>query len=412
MGKNKLIIIGGGASGIVAAISAARRGMRVTILERCDRIGKKILATGNGRCNLTNLYTNENNFFLKGKDKGFIQGFLEQFGVEETIVFFNKLGIEFIEKEDGKLYPRSEQANSILSVLMTELEYLKVEVKTNEEVKKIEVDKNIRVYTGDNKYYCNNLIISAGGHSSPNLGSNGSGFKLAEALGHTIVPVFPSLVQLKTDYPYLKHLKGTKIQGKVSLLSEDRKIIQEEFGEILYTDYGVSGPPVLQISRTASYRYHNGIDTYVTIDLIPEMKEDELEQLLINRFNNMSYKTSEQVLVGLINNRLIIPLLKMSEIAISKKVADITKEERKRLIGQLKETKMKINGINPWSQSQVTGGGISLKEINNKTLESLIVKGVYFCGEILDIDGICGGFNLQWAWSSGYISGKNAAMEE
>lgn len=412
MGKNKLIIIGGGASGITAAITAARCGMKVTILERCDRIGKKILATGNGTCNLTNLNTSEAYYFLNESDKGFVSGVFEEFGVKDTLNFFSELGIEFIEKDDGKMYPRSEQSNSVLSVLMTELEHLNVEVIPGETVNKVEIDKNIRVYTDNNKYYCNSLIIAAGGHSSPNLGSDGSGFKLAEDLGHTIIPIFPSLVQLKTDYPYLKHLKGTRIQGKVNLLNEDKVIIQEEPGEVLFTDYGISGPSVLQISRRASFRYHNGLDTYVTIDLIPEIEANELEHLLIKRFNNMPYKTAEQIMVGLINNRLIIPILRMSEIEISKKAADITKEERKRLINQIKYTLMTVTGINSWSQSQVTGGGISLKEINNKTLESLIAKGVYFCGEILDVDGMCGGFNLQWAWSSGYIAGKNAAAEE
>ncbi len=411
MGKNKIIVIGGGASGMVAGIIAAKQGSKVTILDRCDRIGKKILATGNGRCNLTNNHIKEEHYFLEPGNKGFVNEILSQFGVEDTLLFFKQLGIEVVEKEEGKLYPRSDQASSVLSVLMTEIERLKVEVVCLQEVKSIEVGQNMRVITQDNKYYCNKIILATGGQSTPDLGSNGSGYSLSRVLGHTITPVFPSLVQLKTDYPYLKHLKGTKVQGSIELLDEGAKILQKESGEILYTDYGISGPPILQISRRASARFNGGLHTYVTINLMPEYSKEALNQLLIDRFNTMPYKSLESVLVGLINSKLIMPLFKSAEIDVQKKAADLTKEERKRLIHAIQQSKMKITGINPWNQSQVTAGGVTLSEINPCTLESKLIKNLFFCGELLDVDGICGGYNLQWAWSSGVVAGINASQE-
>ncbi|MBC7959303.1 MAG: NAD(P)/FAD-dependent oxidoreductase [Vallitaleaceae bacterium] len=408
MGKNKVIIMGGGASGMMAAIIAARLGSKVTILERCDRIGKKILATGNGRCNLTNTTVDESNYFIKEPHKGFVNQILDQFNVQTTLDFFHGLGIEIVEKEDGKLYPRSDQASSVLAVLMAELEHLKVEILCNQTVQAVEVDKSIRVQTQDQKFYCNKFVVATGGKSTPELGSDGSGYTLAKELGHTLTPVFPSLVQIKTDYPYLKHLKGTKIQGCARLHNEKKEVLQTEVGEILYTDYGISGPPILQISRIASDRIHQNLDTYVTIDLIPEIEIDELDLLLRSRFEQMPYKSAENILIGLINSRLIVPMLKTAEVALSKKAADFSKAERKNLCKAMKNACMKVTGINPWNQSQVTAGGVALSEVS-KDLESRLKPNVYFCGEILDVDGLCGGYNLQWAWSSGAVVGRQVS---
>lgn len=409
MGKSKVIIIGGGASGIMAAITASRLGAKVTILERKDRIGRKILATGNGRCNLTNKNISVDYYHNTKEEQDFLENILNSFNIEETLTFFNELGIEIVEKEAGKLYPRSDQANSILSVLLLELQRLKVEIKCEEEVNKIELNKNIKVFTQNNNYYCNKLIIAAGGKSCPDLGSNGSGFQLAKSLGHTINQTFPSLVQLKTDYPFLKHLKGTKVIGTVKLIDYNNEIIKEDGGEVLFTDYGISGPPVLQISRYASYNYINNIDTYILIDLVPEYTFSQLDELLIRRFSLMPSKEAKDSLLGFINNRLIVPILKASEIELSKKAGDITKIERKRLSNSLKNLSMKVIGTQDYNNSQVTGGGIKLDEVNKNNLASKKAKDVYFCGEILDVDGICGGYNLQWAWSSGHVAGKYAS---
>lgn len=405
MGKNKVIVIGGGASGIIAAIVASRKGAKVTILERKDRIGKKILATGNGRCNISNNTVNSNNYYSEGFNPSFYDSVLNQFSVNDTLTFFKELGIEVVEKENGKLYPRSEQANSVVTVLLFELQRLKVDIICNEEVKDIELDKNIKVITNNKKYYCNKLIIATGGKSCPDLGSNGSGFLLAKNLGHSIIKPFPSLVQLKTDYSYLKHLNGTKIVGNISILDENKNILKEDYGEILFTSYGISGPPVLQVSRFGSKRYQSDLDTYVSIDIVSDYSKDEINELLLQRFINMPNKKVEDNFIGFINNKLIIPILKTSKVDINKKSGDVTKEERLRLINSLKSMSMRVIGTHQWNQSQVTAGGINTKEVNPNTLESIMTDNIYFCGEVLDVDGDCGGYNLQWAWSSGFVAG-------
>lgn len=412
MAKSKIVIIGAGASGMIAAISAARNGAKVTILEQKNRAGRKILATGNGRCNFTNRHVGIEHYHNVREDMHFVSHILNQFSVVDTLNFFNELGIEIVEKDDGKLYPRSEQATSIVSILLAELERLKVEIKYEEVVKGIQINGNIKILTENNKYYCNKLIVATGGKSSPNLGSDGSGFELAKSIGHTIRQLFPSLVQLKTDYPYLKHLKGTKIVGIVRLLNDENEVIREDNGEILFTDYGISGPPVLQISRYASYYHINHLDTYAKIDIVPEYSCEKLDKLLTKRFTDMPSKSAEQILIGFINSRLIVPILKTAEIELNKKAVDITKEDRKRLVNSLKNITMKVTGTQDFVNSQVTAGGIKLSEVDMDSLASKKAKGVYFCGEILDVDGLCGGYNLQWAWSSGVVAGRKAAKEE
>jgi predicted Rossmann fold flavoprotein len=405
MAKSKIIIIGGGASGIMAAIVSARNGAKVTIIERKPKIGRKILATGNGRCNLTNLYANKSHFH--SETENIYEEIINKFDINSTMKFFNDLGITTIEKDLGKVYPRSEQANSVVNALLYELNRLKVNVVCNSDVENIQLDKNIKVKTSDKIYYCNKLIIATGGKSCPDLGSNGSGYKLAKMLGHTVIEPFPSLVQLKTDYQYLKQLQGTKIWGTVKILDDENNIYRKEKGEVLFTDYGVSGPPILQISRYGSKNLLRNKSTYITIDLVSEY--ENIDTILINRFEKAPNKTIQESFVGFINNRLIIPIIKTANIDINKKVANITKEERISIGNTLKNLKMKVTGTNQWNQSQVTAGGVDTREIDSNTLESKICKNIYLCGEIIDIDGDCGGYNLQWAWSSGAVAGLSAS---
>ncbi|GKX30065.1 flavoprotein [Vallitalea longa] len=407
MAKNKIIIIGGGASGLVAAIVAARNGAKVTILERKERIGKKILATGNGRCNLTNLKCVSDAFH--GGSEEFINNILKQFNTEDTLAFFSELGIYPIELENGKIYPNSLQAGSIVDVLRMEIDRLKIKLECNEEVMEIEQKNNFVVHTkNDNKYYGNRIIISTGGKSSPDLGSNGSGFTLAKSLGHKIVKPIPSLVQMKSNAGFLKQLKGVKVNGLAKII-EDNKILREEYGEILFTDYGISGPPILQLSRIASTLIHDNINVTVDIDFFRDMTNEQLDKMLMDRLTSMSNRTIQDNFIGLINKRLINVIIKVSGIQLNKKSGDITREERARLVNSLKKFTLNITGTNQWNQSQVTAGGISTSEIDNHTLESKLVENIFLAGEIIDVDGDCGGYNLQWAWSTGFIAGMNAS---
>lgn len=407
MAKKKIIVIGGGASGLVAAIAAAREGARVTVLERKDRVGKKILATGNGRCNLTNRSMNEASFHSDSKQI-FTEVF-RQFNLDQTLSFFREIGIETVALEEGKVYPMSLQASSVLNVLRYEAERLGIRIICDEEATSLEMEPRVIVTGKTGKYYGDTVIVATGGKSAPDLGSNGSGYKLIEQLGLKIVQPYPSLVQLKSDYKYLKHLKGTKIMAELGIVI-DEIVCRKEYGELLFTDYGVSGPPILQLSRHASKALHHHIrGIQLIIDLMPAMSNEALDQLLLARIEHMPYKTMETFFEGMLPKSLIVPVVKDNGLALNMKASDITRTMRESIVCWLKGLRLNINGTRQWNQSQVTAGGVDCSMINEQTLSSLQFANLFICGEILDIDGDCGGFNLQWAWSSGYVAGKSAA---
>ncbi|AJD32660.1 MULTISPECIES: NAD(P)/FAD-dependent oxidoreductase [Clostridium] len=407
---HEIIILGGGASGIVASIISKDMGSDVAILESNDRIGKKILTTGNGRCNITNenisnckYYSNNNNFYK------FI---LSQFTLEDTKNFFNSLGLPLITLNEGKIYPMSLQASSVLDILRLAIEDRQIPIYFNNKVKNIKKSNKEFVITTENEIFqCKKLILASGGMSAPNTGSDGSGFKLAKNLGHNIIHPVPGLVQLKLDFPYLKSLSGIKFDGNVKL-PLDNKILREEFGEILFTDYGISGPPILQLSSLASKLLYNNKKVYLQIDILPNMSKEELINLLENHWGTFYYRTIHDSFIGIINKKLIPTLLKYCGIKnIHMPCQDISWQEKEKIFNTLKNWTFIITGTNSFKNSQVTCGGVDTSQVSNKSLESLKVKNLYFCGEILDVNGDCGGFNLQWAWSSGYIAGKNASSK-
>ncbi|MDA3845048.1 MAG: NAD(P)/FAD-dependent oxidoreductase [Vallitaleaceae bacterium] len=406
MSKSKIIIIGGGASGLVAGIISARNGAKVTIIERKDKIGKKILATGNGRCNISNTDIGKERYHTENQVFDMYEEVFAQCDLSKIIEFFKELGIDVVELESGKLYPMSLQASAVVDVLHLELVRLKVAIITDQEVSSIEYADQFKVITSERTYYGSHVILAAGGKSTPDLGSNGTGYALAEKFGHTLTKVYPSIIQLKTDFPYLRSVKGSKVEGIISLY-DDNELIATASGEILFTDYGLSGPPVLDISRIASKRINQGLTSSVQIDMLPCF--GDLDAYLIKRINLASGKTASELLIGLINKRLIMPVLKSVDIDIHKKACDITKSERQALVKALSALSMNVTGTNQWNQSQVTSGGINLAEIDSKTLASKIIDHLYICGEIMDVDGDCGGFNLQWAFSTGYIAGLYAS---
>ncbi|TCK98239.1 hypothetical protein EDC19_0659 [Natranaerovirga hydrolytica] len=404
MGKNTVTVIGGGASGLVASIICARAGAKVTLIERMNQLGKKILATGNGKCNLTNTNLTPNHY--NGNQPKFVISTLNQFNVEDTLNFFKDLGI-YPRIDNGYVYPYSNQASAVLEVLQYEVDRLKVKVIYEEEVNSVTKNNNqFMIHTNKSKYYAHKVILSTGGQSYPNLGSNGSGYKIAEQLGHTLVKPYPGLVQLKAKADYFKRIKGVRVNGSLSLYNDNR-LVKKEYGEILFTDYGLSGIATLQISRFIKENIKDN-KIKVCLDLMPELEEDVLDQLLIQRFEQMPYKTIEQSLVGLINNKLIPIIIKESKGNPNEKVSQLSKNIRHNLVKQLKEWIVYITGTNNWDQSQVTVGGISTDEIHPNTLESKLIEHLYFTGEVMDIDGDCGGYNLQWAWSTGYIAGLSA----
>jgi predicted Rossmann fold flavoprotein len=408
--KNHVLVIGGGAAGMTAAISARRLGAAVTILEKNPRVGKKILATGNGRCNFTNINTGVEHY--NGSNPKFVHSALASFSAEDTIRFFEKLGIQHKVEDGGKVFPMSDQASSVLDVLLYELNSLGVDIVCDACVKDITGEKgsfavkleNGKVYRGDR------VIIAAGGKAMPSSGSDGSGFELAKKLGHAIVPVFPALVQLMLEGPFFKAVSGVKFVGTAGIV-HNNKLAAMDRGDILFANYGVSGPPILQISRKAGELLNEGEEVFLKITVLDTFTADELKLLIKKRFRNGSRKPADFAMVGLINKRLIPVVLKEAGVNdLKRPAASLSDGELERIARVLTDWRFRIRGTKGWQSAQVTAGGVSTDEVDPGTMESRLVKGLYFAGEIMDIDGQCGGFNLQWAWSSGFVAGQNAAI--
>ena len=403
--KTEIAVIGGGASGMIAAITARKSGKEVVVLERKDRILKKVLITGNGRCNITNVNANISNYF--GKNISSVENILNSFNPQDTMDFFNGLGIICNEENRGKVYPLSGQASSVVDALRFEAERLGVRIETEFYVRKIEKEGfKFKIYSEERKKIeAGRVIIAAGGQSYPELGSNGSGFELAKELGHSVTKLSPSIVQLKTEKHQVKGLQGIKTDVAVTAYGDNKKICTYD-GELLFTDYGISGNVVFNISFVMPL-YKN---VEFEIDFMEKFDYNELYEILKERKKIMSHLTMENYFNGMINKKLGQFLSKMSGIEkLSKPVKDLNDSEIRKLCTVLKKYRIKILDTTGFKNAQVTAGGVSLNEVNTETLESKIVKGLYFSGEVLDVYGECGGFNLQWAWASGYIAGKNVA---
>ncbi|MBF1333540.1 MAG: NAD(P)/FAD-dependent oxidoreductase [Leptotrichia sp.] len=403
--KTEIAVIGGGASGLMAAITAKKSGKEVIILERKDRILKKVLITGNGRCNITNVNANISNYF--GKNISSVENILNRFTPQDTMDFFNELGIVCNEENRGKVYPLSGQASSVVDALRFEAEKLGIKIETEFYVRKIEKDGfKFKIYSEDKKKIeAGRVILAAGGQSYPELGSNGSGFELAKELGHSVTKLSPSIVQLKTEKNQVKGLQGIKTDVAVTAYGDNKKICTYD-GELLFTDYGISGNVVFNISFVMPL-YKN---VEFEIDFMEKFDYNELYEMLKERKRILSHLTMENYFNGMINKKLGQFLSKVSGIEkLSKPVKDLNDSDIRKLCTVLKKYRVKILETTGFKNAQVTAGGVSLDEVNTETLESKIVKGLYFSGEVLDVYGECGGFNLQWAWASGHIAGENAA---
>ncbi len=409
-GRKNVIVVGGGASGIMAAITARREGACVTILEKNPRIGKKILATGNGRCNFTNI--NSDLTYYHGNNPEFAKSALSEFTVNDTITFFEELGIAHKVENLGKVFPMSDQASSFLDVFLYELNRLGINVVCDANVKNIIPGKgkfSLRLDNGKT-YSADRVILAAGGKAMPSSGSDGNGYELAKNLGHKITDVFPALVQIMLEGTFFKRIDGVKFVGTAEIIHKNKSIVKDR-GDILFTNYGVSGPPILQISRKAGEYLQKGQEASVKISIIDSMTKEELQRLINKRFQQGPDKSVEFSLVGLINKRLIPVVLTEAGIRDLKlPVRELSYKEQEKIADILTDWRIKIRGTKGWASAQVTAGGVDTRDIIPETLESKKVKGLYFAGELIDIDGQCGGFNLQWAWSSGFVAGRNAAL--
>ncbi len=391
--RYKAVIIGGGASGLVSAIRLANEfsGDNICVLERLDRVGKKILSTGNGQGNITNEKINLS--FFHGKNPTFCEFALKEYDNLSVINFYKELGL-LITVENGKIYPMSKQASSVLDALRFKVENLGISVITNAYVKDISVSNNlftVKTESG-NDFFCENVILAVGGKSAKHLGTDGSSYSLYEKFGHKTSALYPSLVQLKAEMKNLKGLKGLKQKVNVKVVGNENIV---KSGDILFTDYGVSGNAIFGISS-----YLDKGKGEISVDFCPEITEEDLNAFLTEKIKNCNYLSEEYLLSGIINNKIGYALIKNSGLKV-----DIT--NIKNIVKTIKNYKISITGTMGFDYSQVTNGGLLTEDFDNKTMQSKLQKGLYAIGEVLDIDGDCGGYNLQWAFSSAMVCGRS-----
>lgn len=390
----KVVIIGGGASGMMAAIQAARAGAAVTLLEHNEKMGKKILATGNGRCNLTNLVQEPSRY--RSSQPDFPWKIISQYPLEDTLAFFSGLGI-YTKDRNGWVYPYSDQAAGVAQVLELEARHRKVKMKTTEEVTDIlREDGQYLVKTATWQYPCDSVIIACGSPASNVEGSSAMGYELAKKLGHAVLTPLPSLCGIRGKDNYYAKWAGSRMDGRITLELEG-KVVGEEQGEILFTEYGISGIGVFQLSRYAVRGIEEGKSAVYHLDLMPQLTKEELVNLLKDRQQMGSYKNPQELLIGLLPRKIIEVLVKKTY-------------EPEKIAERLKDWQVPVKSAYALRQAQICSGGVDPQELTEQ-LESRLHPGIYFAGEVIDVDGPCGGYNLQWAWSSGAVAGRAAAIE-
>ena len=401
----KIGIIGAGASGMAAAIAAAENpDIQVILFERQARVGKKLLATGNGRCNLSNRNASIEKYH--GDDPIFAATALQLFPVEETLEWFGNLGLFTVTEDSGKVYPYSDQANSVVDVLRFGLVKPNITLHTGFEVRKVRQTENgFAVHGEEETVNCDRLIIACGGLAGTKLGGSMSGYKLLSQFGHKTTKLRPSLVQLKTSWSGISSLKGVRANCCISIFKDDQ-LYAKSSGEIQFTDYGISGPVVFEISRDVCFGKG---EWYAHIDFLPQYTEGQLAKALSARKN--TELTAEELLTGILHNRLGRVLTRAAGLRDQTLICDIDDSVLNRLCEMAKSFRIELTEPMGMDSAQVTAGGIITDDFDPNTMESKLVPGLYACGEVLDIDGDCGGYNLQWAWSSGRLAGLSAGKD-
>lgn len=410
MRQTDVLIIGGGAAGLTAAIAAARNGASVIVLEHTERIGRKLLSTGNGRCNYTNADMKPE--YFRGSGQFLAADLLRSYDTETIVNFFRELGIEPAERS-GYYYPASGQAASVFEVLRMECARLKVGMVMAAEPERVYKTADIfeLVYRqdGKKKKLCSRtLILATGSKASPVTGSDGSGYDLAGQFGHRIVPVYPALTALRTEGSFLKAWAGVRVRGKAALWIEGKQIAADG-GELQLTDYGVSGIPVFQISRYAAQALGNRQHIELSLAFLPEYWETDPQGFLRERFAVLCERKLLQALIGLLPAKLIPVVIRYAGLSAEQECR-LSPAQLERLTLALTDFRLTVTGTGSFAQAQVCAGGADGRQIRSGTMESALCEGLYFAGELIDVDGICGGYNLHFAWASGLAAGKNAAL--
>ena len=413
MQKIKIVVVGAGPSGMMAAIRAAGHGQEVTLLERKDSAGNKLLLSGKGRCNLTN--TEELEYFLKrfSRNGDFLRDAFKKFFNRELMEFFEQRGLKLKVERQLRVFPQTDRSASVLDILKKELEISGVQVIYKAKVIGVLLSadkvKAVRLENGRN-IACDRVILAGGGASYGFTGSDASGINIAGKLGHSIVPLRPGLVPLEVKQDYPRRLEGLTLRNIRLKFSDGKAQIVSEIGELIFTSSGISGPLVITLSGKVIDMFIQNKNVSVEIDLKPALSIEQLDSRLLREFKANAKKSIKNALKELLPLRLIKVFIDAVKIDLLKKCSQITQAEREKIVSLLKGFRMDISGARPVEEGMVTRGGVSLKQIDPRTMESRLIKGLYFCGEMIDVDADTGGFNLQAAFSTGYLAGESAAL--
>ena len=411
---SSVIVIGGGPAGMIAAISAAECGARVSLLEKNEKLGKKLFITGKGRCNLTNAADIEEFFRAVISNPKFLYSAFYSFTNEQTIAFFESLGLKTKVERGGRVFPQSDHSSDVISALSRELSRRKADVLLHTEVKELIIEEGRAagvLLSSGKKLYADAVIVASGGISYPSTGSTGDGYRFAESCGHRVTELSPALVPMEVKEWYAKELMGLSLRNIQIRITEGKKKLYEEFGEMLFTHYGVTGPVILSASSGVGNRLKQKQLT-LHIDLKPALSEEQLDKRVLREFEANHNRQFKNAVDSLFPAKLKPVMVELSEIPEDKKVHEITKEERLRFVRLIKDFTMTLTNLRGYNEAIITKGGVSVKEVDPGTMESKKVSGLYFAGEVLDLDAVTGGYNLQIAWSTGYLAGMCAAERE
>lgn len=410
----KIIIIGGGAAGMMAAIAAAQNGCHVDLFEKNEKLGKKIYITGKGRCNVTNASDMETMLNQVVTNRKFLYSAFYRFTNEDMMKLLEQCGCPLKVERGNRVFPVSDKSSDVISALQGELKRLHVSIHLRKEVQQLLTSSNsesenvcsgIQLADGK-KYYADAVIVATGGISYPSTGSTGDGYRFAKAVGHRITEQRPALVPLTVQEAWVKELQGLSLRNVEVTIFSGKKKLYQEFGEMLFTHFGVSGPAVLSASSIVGKKLEKQPLT-MQIDLKPALSEEQLDARILRDFNAAKNKQFKNALGGLYPAKLIPVIIRLTEISPDKPVNEILRPERQKIISITKKLSLTLTGVRDYNEAIITQGGINIKEINPTTMESKLVSGLYFVGEVLDLDALTGGYNLQIAWSTGYAAGNS-----
>lgn len=410
---SNVIVVGGGAAGMMAAVFAARNGQNVQLLEKNEKLGKKLFITGKGRCNITNAADIEDLFTAVISNPKFLYSGFYSFTNQQVIDFFEELGVKTKIERGERVFPVSDHSSDVIAAFSRELKLLGVSVSLHTEVRELlcEQDKVCGVLlTNGKKMKADAVIVATGGISYPSTGSTGDGYRFAKETGHRVTELLPSLVPMEVRQWYAKELQGLSLRNIEIRITDGKKKLYEEFGEMLFTHYGVTGPVILSASSVVGKTLRKK-ELTLHIDLKPALSEEQLDKRILREFDANHNKQYKNSIDSLFPAKLKPIMIELSEIEPEKKVNEITKEERQRLVHLIKDFTMTLTGLRSYNEAIITKGGVSVKEIDPGTMESKKMKGLYFVGEVLDLDAVTGGYNLQIAWSTGYLAGMNAGCD-